>query len=90
MSLLYDSVIRDKLNFLTRNCLLLQMEEKKTEDFERMVVSPPSHISNLHHSTFIHPGTDALSHIHITIPYVLHCDSNSWNYCVFKLQKAAA
>jgi len=29
------------------------------------------------------------SHIHITTPYALHCDSNNWNCCVFKLQKAA-
>ena len=59
-------------------------------ELERMKVSPPTHSSSLHNCTVIHHGTDVLSNIHITILYVLHCDSNNWNCCVFKLQTAVA
>ena len=65
------------------------------QEVQSIKVSPRMHSSNLHHSTVIHHGADVLSlyrllsHIHITILYALHFDSNNWNYFVFKLQKAA-
>ena len=94
--LLYDSMIRDKLSFLTLIGLQVQSAfDKRVEEYRatyeahvaRLEVSPPTHSSSLHHRTFIHYGTDVLSHIHITIVYNLHCDSNNWNSWVIKLQK---
>ena len=68
--LLYDSVIRDKLSFVTLICLQVRraiLEETDAcrgaiiEQMAQMKVSPPTHSSTLHHCTFIHHCTDVLS-----------------------------
>ena len=99
----YDLVLQDKYSFLTGNGFLLEAEilnelaglkEIVQQHVNRTQVS--LHTVQLY--TTVHSSTMALmscpvrllSHIHITIPYALHCDSNNWNCCVFKLQKAAA
>ena len=67
--LLYDSVIRDKLSFVTLIGLQVRRaihEEKDAcrgaviEQISQMKVSAPTHSSTLHHCTFIHHATDVL------------------------------
>ena len=67
--LLYDSVIRDNLSFVSliglqvRRAINDKLEELRSSVISRMAqmqVSAPTHSSTLHHCTFIHHCTDVL------------------------------